>query len=439
MSKKPLNQSQQWTKYPLKRLGEVGVKLYDCDHRTPKPTKFGYPYIAIPQIQQGRLDLSEVRRISKDDYESWIQRNKPQAGDIIVTRRARVGDTAVIPPGLECAIGQNLVILRSDGTQVDQSFLRWALRGPFYEQEMSKFLNVGAVFDSLNCGDIPKFELPIPPLPIQRRIAHILSSLDEKIDLNRNINKKLDTMARILFQSWFADFDPVWAKMEGRLPEGMNAATAALFPSEFENIGGIELPKGWKISTIGESVTVQGGSTPSTSNPEYWDNGVINFATPKDLASLNSPVLLSTEKKITTKGVEQISSRILPIGTVLLSSRAPIGYIAITALPVAINQGFIAIICNKFLPSYYVINWLESNLQSIIGRANGTTFLEISKSNFKPMNLVIPSENVLNKYTLIVAPIYQKIINNEKESCRLALIRDSLLPKLMSGEIPVKM
>jgi type I restriction enzyme S subunit len=113
--------------YPLRRLCDIGVSLLDCEHRTPKAAPAGYPYIAIPNIREGRLDLSDVRSISKKDFDSWTKKTKPRAGDIIVTRKARVGDTAVGPPGLECAIGQNLVILRSDELHVDQSYLRWAL------------------------------------------------------------------------------------------------------------------------------------------------------------------------------------------------------------------------------------------------------------------------------------------------------------------------
>src|SRR5690606_40270964 len=108
------------------------------------------------------------------------------------------------------------------------------------------------------------------------------------------------------------------------------------------------------------------GSTPSTTNPKYWEEGTNNFATPKDLASLSTSILLETEKKITDEGVNQISSRILPIGTVLLSSRAPIGYTAITTIPVSINQGFIAIICEKKLPNYYVLIWVKENMLFII-------------------------------------------------------------------------
>ena len=138
--------------YPTRRLCDVGVTLLDCEHRTPKASLVGYPYIAIPNIKEGRLDLSEVRLISKDDFDSWTKKTKPQAGDIIVTRRARVGDAAVVPSGLDCAIGQNLVILRSDGTMLDQSYLRWVLQGTMYLLQVLKFMNVGAAFDSLNCG-----------------------------------------------------------------------------------------------------------------------------------------------------------------------------------------------------------------------------------------------------------------------------------------------
>ena len=232
---------------------------------------------------------------------------------------------------------------------------------------------------SLNQDIIGKIPIILPPLPTQRAIANILGTLDDKIELNRKMNETLEAMAQAIFKSWFVDFDPVRAKMEGKQPAGMDAETAALFPSEFEMVDGREVPKGWKISTIGESVKIFGGSTPSTTNPEYWENGVFNFVTPKDLASLSTPILLFTDKKITKKGVEQISSRVLPIGTVLLSSRAPIGYERSTEIPVSINQGFIALVCNQELPNYYVANWLKINLPSIIDRANGTTFLEISK------------------------------------------------------------
>jgi Restriction endonuclease S subunits len=285
---------------------------------------------------------------------------------------------------------------------------------------------------------IRSFALPdLPSLPTQHAIARILGSLDDKIELNRQMNETLEAMARAIFQSWFVDFDPVRAKAEGRRPAGMDAETAGLFPSEFEEVDGRVVPKGWKLGTMGESTTVVGGSTPSTTNAVFWENGTHLFTTPKDLAGLSIPILMNTEQKITDLGVDQISSKILPVGTVLLSSRAPIGYVAFTAVPVSINQGFIAIICDKDLPKYYVLSWVKENLPLIIDRANGTTFLEISKSNFKPMQVLIPSIKVLKKFVQQVKPLYDQIENNEQQSRTLAQLRDALLPKLMSGEISV--
>lgn len=278
----------------------------------------------------------------------------------------------------------------------------------------------------------------LPPLPEQKEIARILGSLDDKIELNQQMNQTLEEMARAIFKSWFVDFDPVRAKMEGKQPVGMDAATAELFPDTFEESALGLIPKGWMVGTIGESVKVVGGSTPSTKNPDYWENGDIYWTSPKDLSSLQSPVLLDTDKKITALGLTQISSGLLPKGTLLLSSRAPIGYLAISEITVAINQGYIAMICDKQLSNYYVLYWAVNNMDVIIMRANGTTFLEISKSNFRPIEIIIPDLQILNIFNKQVDSLHQKVVNNLKESRTLANIRDTLLPKLMSGEIRVK-
>ncbi len=223
------------SRYPMRRLCDVGVRLLDCEHRAPRAASAGYPYIAAPNLREVRLNLTEVRLISRAGFLSWTRRTKPRAGDVTVSRRARVGDTAVVPAGLECAIGQNLVILRADGTQVDQRYLRWALRGPLYDQQVQRYLHVGAVFDSLNCSDIPKFEIPVPPLSMQKDIAGVLDALNEKIEVNCRMNETLEPMAQAIFMSWFVHFDPVRARAEGRQPACMDAETAGLFPEGFED------------------------------------------------------------------------------------------------------------------------------------------------------------------------------------------------------------
>ncbi|OPZ84069.1 MAG: EcoKI restriction-modification system protein HsdS [bacterium ADurb.Bin429] len=299
--------------------------------------------------------------------------------------------------------------------------------------------NSGSAQPMLNRNYIHPIQITVPPIHEQRAIAHILGSLDDKIELNRRMNATLEAMARALFRSWFVDFDPVRAKAAGKQPDGMDTTTAALFPDSFEDSALGRVPKGWKVSTIGDEVRVVGGSTPSTAEPAYWEDGTINWATPKDLSTLSSPVLLHTERQITEAGLAKISSGLLPHGTVLLSSRAPIGYIALAEKPIAINQGFIAMVCDGSLPNLYVLYWTREHMEIIIGRANGTTFLEVSKANFRPIPMLVPSPKVLNAFMSIVELLFQRLTVNLVESAQLAVMRDSLLPKLLSGEIrPLK-
>ena len=275
-----------------------------------------------------------------------------------------------------------------------------------------------------------------PPVPEQRAIAHILGTLDDKIEQNRRMNETLEAMARALFKSWFVDFDPVRAKIDGRDP-GLPRHLADFFPVRLVDSELGEIPESWEVSEIGEEVDAVGGATPSTKEPDYWNRGNQHWATPKDLSKLLSPVLLETDRKITEAGLKKISSGLLPIGTVLLSSRAPIGYLAVAEVPTAVNQGFIAMVCKKRLPNLYVLFWCFENLGYIKGISGGSTFAEISKKAFRPVPIMVPPDGVLMAYENAVRPLYDRIVANTKESVALARTRDLLLPRLISGGILV--
>src|SRR5690606_35475768 len=141
-------------------------------------------------------------------------------------------------------------------------------------------------------------------------------------------------------------------------------------------------------------------------NEEYWEGGTHCWATPRDMSRLSHPVLLDTERHITDAGVDRISSGLLPEGTVLLSSRAPVGYLAVAAVPTAINQGFIAMVCDGPLPTSYILNWCNHSLDTIKARASGTTFPEISKRNFRPLPVVLPSPEVVAQYAKLTDPLF---------------------------------
>lgn len=420
----------EWKKF---RLREVGVTLIDCVHKTPEAQSSGYPYVGIPQMKNGRIDFSTARLISREDYVEWTKKAKPRLHDVILSRRTNPGVTAIDETGTAFALGQNLVLLRADGSHVYPPFLKWMTLSSYWWEQISKFNNVGAVFDSLKCADVPNFELPVPPLDTQRSIVSVLGALDDKIELNRRMNETLEAMARAIFKDWFVDFGPTRAKMEGRAPY-LAPDIWSLFPDRLDDDG---KPEAWIRSAIGQEVEVVGGSTPNTKEPTFW-GGDISWATPKDLSSLSSPALLKTERQITASGLAQIGSGLLPIGTVLLSSRAPIGYMAIAQIPVAINQGFIAMICKKRLSSVFVWLWTQANIETVHQNANGSTFQEISKANFRPIELTVASAQILRAFDDATTPLFERIVANEKESATLAATRDLLLPKLMSGEIRIK-
>jgi len=446
-------------------LREAHVKLIDCDHRTPPASDAGYPYVAIPQLRNGRIDLSEVRRISREHFVDWTRKAMPATNDVVLSRRCNPGETAFVPHGLEFALGQNLVLLRADGVKVYPPFLRWLVQGPEWWEQIGKFLNVGAVFDSLRCADVPNFELRIPPMSEQRAIAHILGTLDDKIELNRRMNETLEAVARALFHSWFVAFNPVRRNMArkgrrqpslpspspvGRGQQGEDAKLGRgaggegsveeldrLFPDSFEDSELGEIPKGWEVKTIADLADILGGSTPSTNEPVYWEGGAHAWATPKDLSTLSVPVLLDTERRITDAGLAQISSGLLSKGTVLLSSRAPIGYLAVAEIPVAINQGFIAMKPKAGTSNLFLLLWASVAHEEIVSRANGSTFLEISKGNFRPIPIVSPSEGVMQEFEQLARPLYERIVENVRESRTLENLRDTLLPNLISGELRI--
>ena len=215
-------------------------------------------------------------------------------------------------------------------------------------------------------------------------------------------------------------------------------ALDALFPSRFQDSELGRIPEGWEVRPVGEVVACVGGGTPSTSEPKYWEGGMHPWTTPKDFSSLQAPILIDTERCLTDAGISKLSSGLLPPGTLLMSSRAPVGYLAISAIPVAINQGFIAMKCNERASNFFMLNWCQQNMAEIEGRATGTTFAEISKQNFRPIPVMLPPKELMAAFTAQVAPLYAQITANLHQSRTLATLRDALLPKLLSGELTLQ-
>ena len=318
--------------------------------------------------------------------------------------------------------------------RADTRFLTYALR----YIDIDAYLT-GAVMPKLTQGNLNSIEVRHPIIREQRAIAGVLGALDDKIEQNRRMARALEQLAQAIFRAWFVDFEPVKAKAAGGtdFPSLPQAVFDAL-PTRFVDSEIGPVPEGWQVKAIGDVVTAKGGGTPSTKNADYWDGGEHCWVTPKDMSRLAHPVLLDTERRITDAGVNAISSGVLPAGAVLMSSRAPVGYLAIAGVPTAINQGFIAMECDGPLPPTYVLNWAFDSMGTIKAHSSGTTFPEISKKNFRPLPLVVPPSDVIAAYQQIADPLFDLLIACVKESDRLGATRDYLLPKLLSGDVRVE-
>ena len=431
----------EWPTVTIEEIAEkVAMGPFGSSIKVETFVPDGIPIISGQHLHGTRIDDGPGFNFITDEHANRLANANVQRGDIVFTHAGNIGQAAYIPENSafpRYVISQRQFYMRCDRAKALPEFLTRYFKAPEgRHQLLANSSQVGVPSIAQPVSYLRTIELPLPPISEQRAIAHMLGTLDDKIELNQRMNETLEAMARALFQSWFVDFDPVHAKLEGR-DTGLPRHLAELFPDRMVDSESGEIPEGWEVSEIGKEVDAVGGATPSTNEPDYWDDGKHHWATPKDLSKLSSPVLLATHRKITDAGASKISSGLLPIGTVLLSSRAPIGYLAIAEVPTAVNQGFIAMVCKKRLPNVYVLFWCSENLDYIKDISGGSTFAEISKKAFRPVTVIVPSGEVLAVYEDVVRPLYDRIVATTKESASLAQTLDLLLPKLISGVLRV--
>ena len=345
-------------------------------------------------------------------------------GDLIVTMTDlsknidTLGYSALVPEvkGLTFHHNQRIGLVENIANNVDKYFLYWIMRTPAYQSFIATHSSGTTVHHTSPKG-IGNYVFKLPPLDDQRRIASILSSLDRKIELNNKINADLEEMAQAIFKNWFVDFEPF---KDGKFVD-----------SELGMI-----PEGWKVGRLDEIADVVGGSTPSKAKPEYYTQKGIAWLTPKDLS--NHPAVYTSrgEIDITEEGYNSTSTKLMPKGTVLFTSRAPIGYISIAQNDICTNQGFKSLVPKK-AGTCFLYCFLKYVTPEIENKSTGSTFKEASGSLMKSLQVIIPEQKDFEDFEEIVSPLFARIESLEKENSRLSLLRDTLLPRLMSGEIEI--
>ena len=384
-------------------LTELLSFIVDNRGKTVPTAPSGHKLIATNCVTNNTLFpvYEKIRYLSEETYQTWF-RAHPIPGDILFVNKGTPGRVCLVPDPVDFCIAQDMIALRADESKIYPKYLFAVLRSREIQQQIYN-TNVGDVIPHFKKQFLNQLLIPIPERSIQESIGDLYYVLSLKAERNKKINDNLEQQAQSYFQELFVDdADPEWT-----------------------------------TGTISDLGAVVGGSTPSKAKPEYYTESGIAWITPKDLSINKSKFVSHGENDITELGLRNSSASIMPEGTVLFSSRAPIGYIAIAAGEVTTNQGFKSVVPKPEIGTPFVYFFLKNTLPVIEGMASGSTFKEVSGSTMKNVPAVIPDAETLAKFSDFCAPIFaqQRILEEQNQS--LATLRDNLLPKLMSGEIDV--
>ena len=418
----------------LRPLKDLCSLIADCPHSTPVWTDSGHVVIRNQNIKGGRLDLSSPSFTDALHFAHRIRRAKPLAGDIIFTREAPMGEVCMIPSGLECCVGQRQVLLRPNPDVVNGRFLLFALQSPQVQHQIGWNEGTGSTVSNVRIPVLEALRIPTPSLETQNAIAAVLGALDDRIDLLRQTNATLESIAQAIFKSWFIDFDPVRAKAEGREPDGIDAATAALFPAEFEESELGLIPKGWRAVPFTDTVHVLGGGTPKTTVSDYWDGETPWFSV-VDAPSPGQVFTFSTEKTVTAAGLQNSSTRLLPAWTTIISARGTVGKLAMAGCPMAMNQSCYGLTPKLDGTEHLVYLSAQRLVVDLKRLAHGGVFDTITKQTLSSVTTVQATAAVALAFAELTRPFFEQIGIGVSRIATLIALRDSLLPRLISGTL----
>lgn len=427
----------EWRARPLAEVAEI----FDGPHATPAKTESGPVFLGISNLANGRVDLSNTEHLSVEDYVRWTRRVQPKAGDVVFSYETRLGEAARVPEGLRCCLGRRMGLLRARQDQVDERFLLYAYLGPQFQELLRSRTIPGSTVDRIPLVDMPSFPILLPSdRNEQRAIAHILGTLDDKIEVNRRMSATLEAMARALFKSWFVDFDPVRAKAEGHdvssglsgtasAPGGLPPHLAALFPPGWSEEG--ELPEGWSQKPLSEIAD--------------FLNGLALQKYPASDPADSLPVIKIAELRNGVSAKTDRASRDVPDkyvvrdGDFLFSWSGSLLAKFWTEGEGALNQHLFKVTSERY-PAWFFAEWVQVHLEEFqrIAAFKATTMGHIQRSHLQAAMTNCPADDAIAGLGPSIAPLVDRTIQIDLESRTLAAVRDTLLPKLISGEIRVQ-
>lgn len=379
--------------------------LYDGPHATPSPSDSGPIFLGIKNITDaGKLDLTDIRHISEEEFPDWTRRIVPQAGDIVFTYEATLNRYAIIPEGFRGCLGRRLALIRPSPEMVNTKFLFYYFFGREWRATVARNIYPGSTVDRIPLSEFPEFEVALPTRAEQDSIAAVLSSLDDKIDLLQRQNKTLEGIAEALFRQWFVE----------------------------------DAEDHWKGCSLYEAIDLVGGGTPRTSEAEYW-NGDIYWLAGGDIASNHKSFAVSTEKKITEDGLNNSSAKLLPRFSTVISARGTVGKYCLLSEPMAFSQSNYGIKPSFEDCFFFTYLLIDHSVNALQRAAYGSVFDTITTRTFQNHRVVVPSEAEVHSFEQRVAPYFYRMNLNQKQIRTLQQLRDTLLPKLMSRDIRVRL
>lgn len=454
-----------WKEY---RLGDCIEFIIDNRGKNPPLSNSGYELIETNMISSNNKypDFDKVTKyVSEDTYNNWFRKGHPKIGDILISTVGNIGKVAIVNEDKGC-IAQNLIGLRVNEKIIAEYLYYFLIKKDTQDQLLA--LNIGSVQPSIKVPHLLNLEIKIPELLKQKECIQVLSKLDDKIQLNTQINQTLEQIAQALFKSWFVNFDPVRAKVQA-LSDGLSleqaklaamqaisgktleeltalsqaqpdcyaelAETAKAFPCEMVEVDGVEVPKGWEMKALSDLGQIICGKTPSKSNKEFYGDDVPFIKIP-DMH--NQVFITQTTDNLSVAGANSQSKKYIPPKSICVSCIATVGLVSMTSKPSHTNQQINSIIPNDEQTSEFLYLSLKQPSMTKYLKdlaSGGSATLNLNTSTFSKIEIITPSKEIIDIFHNKVCYFFEKILSNAIENKRLTEIRDLLLPRLLNGEI----
>jgi len=420
----------EWTETKIEDIvTSISMGPFGSDIKTSNFVSDGVPIIRGGNLVDGKFHDEDFVYLTEEKADS-LKNSNAFPEDIVFTHRGTLGQVGLIPHDSKYpryVVSQSQMRITCDKTKADPKFVYYFFLSPIGQNELlSNTSTTGVPAISRPLSSLKKVIIPLPPLPVQKKIAAILSSLDDKIELNTRMNNVLEQIARALFHRWFVEFE--FPNAEGK---PYKSAGGKMVESEMGSV-----PEGWRVGTLDNVVDIIGGGTPKTSISEYW-NGTIPWFSVVDAPNDGDIFVIDTEKHITQLGIENSSTRLLPVGTTIISARGTVGKCAVVGVPMTMNQSCYGIRGKEEGVNYFVYFTIRSMVSELQSKGHGSVFNTITRDTINTQKIVVPDVSMMKKYNDHVTPLLQKIQMNLTENRHLSKLRDGLLPKLMNWELEV--